>query len=134
MGIKEESKDNITEQYYTNKEVNLNKYFNIRETQLSIPQKTLKRYKNQYLDVEKSDNFKVLSYRQDEYESDINKPKNKSIKIQIFNEETIKEENQAIKEKEENNNINLDTNENNNIEKEDYILNEKIKEKERAKR
>ena len=91
MGIKEESKDNITEQYYTNKEVNLNKYFNIRETQLSIPQKTLKRYKNQYLDVEKSDNFKVLSYRQDEYESDINKPKNKSKKIQIFKKQEASE-------------------------------------------
>jgi len=91
IGIKEESKDNNTEQYYTNQAVNLNKYFNIRESQLSIPQKTLKRYKNQYLDVEKSDNFKVLSYRPDEYESDINNPKNKSKKIQIFKKQEASE-------------------------------------------
>ena len=91
IGVKEESKENPTDQYYSNKKANLNKYFNIRESQLSIPQKTLKRYKNQYLDVEKSDNFKVLSYRPEEYESDINNPKNKYNKIQIFKKQEASE-------------------------------------------
>lgn len=87
---KEESKENTFEQYYSNDRVDLNKYFNIKQAELHLPSRTLKKYKAQYLDVEKSDNFKVLSYRPEDYETDINKPK-KNANIQIFKKQEASE-------------------------------------------
>ena len=57
---KEESKENTFEQNYSNDRVDLNKYFNIKQAELHLPSRTLKKYKAQYLDVEKSENLKVL--------------------------------------------------------------------------
>ena len=88
---KEESKENIFEQNYSNDRVDLNKYFNIKQAELHLPSRTLKKYKAQYLDVEKSDNFKVLSYRPEDYETDINKPKKNSKIIQVFKKQEASE-------------------------------------------
>ena len=87
----EESKENTFEQYYSNDRVDLNKYFNIKQAELHLPSRTLKKYKAQYLDVEKSDNFKVLSYRPEDYETDINKPKKNSKIIQVFKKQEASE-------------------------------------------
>ena len=88
---KEESKENTYEQYHSNDRVDLNKYFNIKQAELHLPSRTLKKYKAQYLDVEKSDNFKVLSYRPEDYETDINRPKKNSKIIQIFKKQEASE-------------------------------------------
>jgi len=87
----EESKENTFEQNYSNDRVDLNKYFNIKQAELHLPSRTLKKYKAQYLDVEKSDNFKVLSYRPEDYETDINRPKKNSKIIQIFKKQEASE-------------------------------------------
>ena len=87
----EESKENTFEQYYSNDRVDLNKYFNIKQAELHLPSRTLKKYKAQYLDVEKSDNFKVLSYRPEDYETDIYKPKKNSKIIQVFKKQEASE-------------------------------------------
>ena len=87
----EESKENTYEQYHSNDRVDLNKYFNIKQAELHLPSRTLKKYKAQYLDVEKSDNFKVLSYRPEDYETDINRPKKNSKIIQIFKKQEASE-------------------------------------------
>jgi len=87
----EESKENTFEQYYSNDRVDLNKYFNIKQAELHLPSRTLKKYKAQFLDVEKSDNFKVLSYRPEDYETDINKPKKNSKIIQVFKKQEASE-------------------------------------------
>ena len=87
----EESKENTFEQYYSNDRVDLNKYYNIKQTELHLPSRTLKRYKAQYLDVEKSDNFKVLSYRPEDYDTDINRPKKNSKIIHIFKKQEASE-------------------------------------------
>ena len=87
----EESKENTFEHYYSNDRVDLNKYFNIKQAELHLPSRTLKKYKAQYLDVEKSDNFKVLSYRPEDYETDINKPKKNSKIIQVFKKQEASE-------------------------------------------
>ena len=87
----EESKENNFEQYNSNDRVDLNKYFNIKQAELHLPSRTLKKYKAQYLDVEKSDNFKVLSYRPEDYETDINRPKKNSKIIQIFKKQEASE-------------------------------------------
>jgi len=73
----------------SNPRKNLNKYFNITEVQL--PKKSLKKYKNQFLDVEKSDNFKVLSYRPEDYETNYNKDNEKSKIIQLFKKQEASE-------------------------------------------
>ena len=73
----------------TNQNINLNKYFNITEAQL--PKKSLKKYQCQYLDVENRDNFRVLSYRPEDYETDYNKENGKSKLIQIFKKQEASE-------------------------------------------
>ena len=73
----------------TNQKINLNKYFNITEAQL--PKKSLKKYQCQYLDVENRDNFRVLSYRPEDYETDYNKENGKSKLIQIFKKQEASE-------------------------------------------
>ena len=50
-----------------NQRVCLNNYFQKKYGQ--VPKRTIKSYQSQF-DVEKSDNFKVLSYRPENYESD----------------------------------------------------------------
>ena len=54
------------------------------------PKRTIKTYLTKF-DVEKSDNFNVLSYRPEEYESDFIKTNSKSKIGQIFKREDIKE-------------------------------------------
>jgi hypothetical protein len=56
-----------------NERLNLNEYL---LQKFKRPKREIKSYKNEF-NVEKSDNFNVLSYRQVNYESDINKNKNK---------------------------------------------------------
>ena len=51
-----------------------------------VPKRTIKTYQSQF-DVEKSDNFNVLSYKPEEYESDFAKNEGKSKIIQIFKKE-----------------------------------------------
>ena len=51
-----------------------------------VPKRTIKAYQKQF-DVEKSDNFNVLSYKPMEYESDVTKNEGKSKIIQIFKKE-----------------------------------------------
>ena len=55
-----------------------------------IPRRTIKAYQNQF-DVEKSDNFNVLSYRPEDYESDYIKTDAKSKIIKIFQKEDASE-------------------------------------------
>ena len=54
------------------------------------PKRTIKSYQNQF-DVEKSDNFNVLSYRPEDYDSNYNKTDAKSKIIQIFKKEDREE-------------------------------------------
>ena len=56
----------------------------------NAPKRTIKSYHKKF-DVEKSDNFNVLSYRPEDYESDFIKPNSKSKIGQIFKREDIKE-------------------------------------------
>jgi hypothetical protein len=51
----------------------------------------LKVFKNKYLDVEKSDNFNVLSYKQEDSEKDTNKQNKKSKLIQMFKKQETSE-------------------------------------------
>ena len=81
--------ENKTGSNNTNQRINLNKYFNITEAQL--PKKSLKKYQCQYLDVENRDNFRVLSYRPEDYETDYNKENGKSKLIQIFKKQEASE-------------------------------------------
>lgn len=53
--------------------------------------KSLKVFKNKYLDVEKSDNFNVLSYKQEDSEKDTNKQNKKSKLIQMFKKQETSE-------------------------------------------
>ena len=78
----EESKENSI------KRINLNKYFNLNEPK--IQKRSVKTYKNQ-LDVEKSDNFKVLSYKQEDYISDYPKQEKKNKIIQLFKKQEASE-------------------------------------------
>ena len=78
-----------TEFKTSNPKINLNKYFNISEEPL--PQKSLRKYQDQYLDVENRDNFRVLSYRPEDYETDYNKENGKSKLIQIFKKQEASE-------------------------------------------
>ena len=55
-----------------------------------IPKRTIKTFQNQF-DVEKSDNFNVLSYRPEDYESDYIKTDAKSKIIKIFQKEDASE-------------------------------------------
>jgi hypothetical protein len=64
-----------------NQRICLNNYFHQKSNQ--VPKRTIKSYQNQF-DVEKSDNFNVLSYRPEDYESDNIKTDSKSKIIQIF--------------------------------------------------
>ena len=76
--------------YLNNERVNLN------EQQLSQnykkPKRTIKTYKKQF-NMEKSDNFNVLSYRPLELESDINviKNKDKQPKVQVYKKQEVDE-------------------------------------------
>ena len=78
----EESKENSSQR------INLNKYFNLNGTK--VPKRSIKTYVNN-LDVEKSDNFKVLSYRQDDYHTDYQKKEKKNKIIQIFKKQEASE-------------------------------------------
>ena len=59
---------------------------NFYQKSSQFPKRTMKTYQNQF-DVEKSDNFNVLSYRPEEYESDNVKTDTNSKIIQIFKKE-----------------------------------------------
>ena len=67
-----------------NQRVCLNNYFQKKCGQ--VPKRTIKSYQSQF-DVEKSDNFKVLSYRPENYESDNMKMNSKSKIIKNFQKE-----------------------------------------------
>ena len=71
------------------KRINLNQYFNM--TKVQLPQRTLKKYQNQFLDVENIDNFRVLSYRPEDYQTSYNKENGKSKIIQIFKKQEASE-------------------------------------------
>jgi hypothetical protein len=58
----------------------------LHQKSIQLPKRTIKAYQNQF-DVEKSDNFNVLSYRPEEYESDNIKTDANSKIIQIFKKE-----------------------------------------------
>ena len=58
----------------------------LRKSSHQVPKRTIKTYQSQF-DVEKSDNFNVLSYKPEEYESDFAKNEGKSKIIQIFKKE-----------------------------------------------
>ena len=85
----EESKEINNGRHRLNQNVNLNKYFNLNESY--VPKKSLKVFKNKYLDVEKSDNFNVLSYKQEDSEKDTNKQNKKSKLIQMFKKQETSE-------------------------------------------
>ena len=79
----EESKENLSQRK------NLNKYFNLNDEK--IVKNTFKQYTND-LDVQKSDNFNVLSYKQEEdYYTDNPKPEKKNKIIQIFKKQEVSE-------------------------------------------
>ena len=85
----EESKEINNGRHRLNQNVNLNKYFNLNES--NVPKKSLKVFKNKYLDVEKSDNFNVLSYKQEDSEKDTNKQSKKSKLFQMFKKQETSE-------------------------------------------
>ena len=85
----EESKEINNGRHRLNQNVNLNKYFNLNESY--VPKKSLKVFKNKYLDVEKSDNFNVLSYKQEDSEKDTNKQNKKSKLFQMFKKQETSE-------------------------------------------
>ena len=58
----------------------------LHKSSQQVPKRTIKAYQKQF-DVEKSDNFNVLSYKPMEYESDVIKNEGKSNIIQIFKKE-----------------------------------------------
>ena len=74
------------------KRVNLNENFNKKKNKTHKPKRTIKscKKKNQF-NVEKSDNFNVLSYRPIEYESDINSNHDNSKIIQIYKKQDVDE-------------------------------------------
>jgi hypothetical protein len=61
-----------------NKRIYLDKYMNQNDDQ--IPKRTIKSIRNQF-DIQKRDNFNVLSYRPEDYDSDCQKIKGKIIQI-----------------------------------------------------
>ena len=83
---KSEDKNN---NYLNNERVNLNEQL---MQKYKKPKRTIKTYKKQF-NMEKSDNFNVLSYRPLEYESDINviKNKDKKPKIQVYKKQEVDE-------------------------------------------
>ena len=85
----EESKEINNGRHRLTQNVNLNKYFNLNES--NVPKKSLKVFKNKYLDVEKSDNFNVLSYKQEDSEKDTNKQNKKSKLFQMFKKQETSE-------------------------------------------
>ena len=62
----------------TNKRIYLDNYMNQNDDQ--IPKRTIKSIRNQF-DIQKRDNFNVLSYRPEDYDSDCQKIKGKIIQI-----------------------------------------------------
>ena len=58
----------------------------LRQKSNQVPKRTIKTYQNQF-DVEKSDNFNVLSYRPEEHDSNYIKTDSRSKKKQIFKKE-----------------------------------------------
>ena len=82
----EENNENINKSNITssNKRICLDSISHNNNYQ--VPQRTIKTYQNQF-DVEKSDNFNVLSYRPEDYESDCMKTDSKSKIIQFFKKE-----------------------------------------------
>ena len=87
---------------YTNKENNKNNNKNtplnericldmyLPQKSTEVPKRTIKTYQNQF-DVEKSDNFNVLSYRPEDYDSSYIKTDSKSKIIQIFKKDDVNE-------------------------------------------
>ena len=73
------------------KRVNLNENFNKKQNKTHKPKRTIKSCKNNQFNVEKSDNFNVLSYRPIEYESDINSNQDNSKIIQIYKKQDVDE-------------------------------------------
>ena len=73
------------------KRVNLNEHFNQKQNKTHKPKRTIKTSKKNQFNVEKSDNFNVLSYRPKEYESDINANQDTSKIIQIYKKQDVDE-------------------------------------------
>ena len=73
------------------KRVNLNEHFNQKQNKTHKPKRTIKSCKKNQFNVEKSDNFNVLSYRPIEYESDINANQDNSKIIQIYKKQDVDE-------------------------------------------
>jgi len=73
------------------KRVNLNEHFNQKQNKTHKPKRTIKSCRKNQYNVEKSDNFNVLSYRPVEYESDINTNQENSKLIQIFKKQDVDE-------------------------------------------
>jgi hypothetical protein len=73
---------------YNNEKVNLNEQHLIQK--YKKPKRTIQSYKRQF-NMEKSDNFNVLSYRPEDYESEIKviKNKDKQKKIQVFKKQDV---------------------------------------------
>ena len=73
------------------KRVNLNEHFNQKQNKTHKPKRTIKYCKKNQFNVEKSDNFNVLSYRPIEYETDINANQENSKLIQIYKKQDVDE-------------------------------------------
>ena len=73
------------------KRVNLNEHYNQKQNKTHKPKRTIKSCKKNELNVEKSDNFNVLSYRPIQYESDINNNQDTSKIIQIYKKQDVDE-------------------------------------------
>ena len=73
------------------KRVNLNEHFNQMQSKTHKPKRTIKSCKKNQFNVEKSDNFNVLSYRPKEYESDINANRDTSKIIRIYKKQEVDE-------------------------------------------
>lgn len=75
------------------KRINLNEQYNKKKERDKKPQRTIKscRKNNNQYNVQKSDNFNMLSFRPPEYDSDININKEKPKIIQIYKKQGVEE-------------------------------------------
>ena len=80
----EENPNNNKKNIQSNQRICLDSF--LRQKSNQVPKRTIKAYQNQF-DVEKSDNFNVLSYRPEDYDSNYIKTDSKSKIIQIFKKE-----------------------------------------------
>ena len=88
---KNSSKNSKKDLNLKEKRVNLNEHFNKKQNKTHKPKRTIKSCKKNQFNVEKSDNFNVLSYRPIEYESDINANQDNSKIIQIYKKQDVDE-------------------------------------------